>query len=97
MKTLFEIESYPIVEGQPLFVHPDYYRKAGRWVRVQSLTGAGDMAVVETDNGAHPTLPIKALSLVPHPDLMAVDSLAGAGIKNPTEREIQAWKLGRAS
>ncbi|MEY2875851.1 MAG: hypothetical protein RLZZ373_3222 [Pseudomonadota bacterium] len=91
----FEHEGRTVTPGAVLYVHSDYHWLAGPRGRVERYHG--DQVTLRTCNGAVPVLPLSALSWAPHPETLAMEEMAAAGVANPSRRDVAVWMLGRGA
>jgi len=95
LKPLFELEGRPVMRGQELHIAPSYHWRAGARAKVERFHNDEEVQL-RSDNGAVPTVPVRALSWRAHPDTVAMEQMAEAGLGRASQRDLAVWKAARA-
>lgn len=95
LKPLFELEGRPVMRGQELHIAPSYHWRAGARAKVERFHNDEEVQL-RSDNGAVPTVPVRALSWRAHPDTVAMEQMAEAGLGRASPRDLAVWKAARA-
>lgn len=90
----FEHEGRIVRPGQVMHVAPSYHWCAGDQGAVERFHG--DSVTLRSSNGAVPTVPLSALSWEPHPETVAMEEMARAGILRPSSSDVSLWLLAKA-
>ena len=95
---LFEVEGRPVARGDVLY-HRDVNRTGGRVTA--EFPADGEWVTVRSTNGAVPSVRVTDLSWECHPEVKLrrqfLRQARDAGMVRTTEREFEAWMLGRES
>ena len=96
-EVLFELDGKPVRRGDRLHVAPGYHNQAGAEVDAY-CEASGESAIFRAvPSGAVPTLPLTAVSWAPHPDTVDLEAMSRQGIRRPSAKDLNVWRLGRAA